>query len=308
MAERTYSREEMEEIFRRAAEHTTFTESGADAIRYEDLVAAANEVGIDPKAVEHVAAGIEAERAQIAQRADDDAIVRHELAERRHRARRSLLTYVIVATFLAGIDWLTPGGPWAQWVALIWGFFVALSLGRAMLEPSHAERERILTRERRRRARQEREAQRKRAATEWKSRLEAQQEAIRHELAQQEARRREREESRRASHRERERASREFEQAVEDGVTQLLTAVARRIKDSSLPEAPGPRGDFGDFVRRERARSGASGGRTDERTPPRVRVQEPGRGSRRSADDSDGAQDDADDEARERARRARSRR
>lgn len=270
MAERTYSREEMEEIFRRAAEQTQFAQSGADAIRYEDLVAAAREVGIDPSSVAEVAQKVEAERHLVAQKADEDDIVRHELSERRHRARRGLLTYSIVTAFLVALDFMTPGGPWAQWVALIWGLFVALRMGRAMLEPSRSERERIIGRETKRRAKKAREEQRRRAAEEWKLRLHAQQEAIRRELAQQEERRRERDRGRREANRELERASREFEHAVEEGVTQLLTALAKRIGDAARDELP--KGDFGDFVRRERQRAS---GVPAERPGPRVRVEPP---------------------------------
>ncbi|MBX7191680.1 MAG: 2TM domain-containing protein [Sandaracinaceae bacterium] len=298
MADRTYSREEMEEIFRRAAEHTQFQESGADAIKYEDLVAAAREVGIDPSSVAEVARKVEAERGAVQRQADDDAVVRHELAERRHRARSSLLTYTIVCTFLAVLDWMTPGGPWVQWVALIWGLFVALGLGRALLAPSARDRERILRREQKKRAKREREERRARAAEEWKARLSAQQEAIRQELRQQEEKRRQREHQRREANRELERASREFERAVEDGVTQLLTVLARRIGEAAKDDA-GPRGDFGDFVRREKQRAS---GVPAQAEGPRVRAAEPSEPSR-PTDTSE--EDETDARARERDRRAR---
>jgi hypothetical protein len=271
MAERTYSRAEMEEIFRRAAEHTQFAQGDAEAIRYEDLVAAAREVGIDPSTLEDIARNVETERHLVAQRADHEEIVKHELAERRHRARRSLLTYVIVTTFLAAIDWMTPGGPWAHWVALGWGLFVALRLGRATLEPSRSERERLIAKETKRRSKRARQEQRRRAAEEWKRRLVAQEEAIRRELAQQQERRRDRDRERRRRSLEREQASRDFELAVEDGVTQLLTALAKRVGDAARDELPS--GAFGEFVRRERARAeGAS-----MAPAARVRVEAPGR-------------------------------
>jgi hypothetical protein len=295
MAERTYSREEMEEIFRRAAEHTQFAQSGADAIKYEDLVAAAREVGIDPSSVAEVAQKVEAERHLVAKKADEDDIVRHELSERRHRARRGLLTYSIITAFLVALDFMTPGGPWAQWVALIWGLFVALRMGRAMLEPSHSERERIIGRETKRRAKKAREEQRRRAAEEWKQRLHAQQEAIRRELAQQEERKRERNHARREANRELERASREFEHAVEEGVTQLLTVLAKRIGDAARDELP--KGEFGEFVRRERQR--ASGVPADPPAP-RVRVEPPAPATPPSHE----AQDEEDEEHRRRVRRA----
>lgn len=293
MTDRTYSREEMEEIFRRAAEQTAFAESGADAIRYEDLEAAAREVGIDAKSVAEIAKMVEGERALVAQRADEDEIVRRELSERRHRARRGLVTYTIVMAFLATLDWMTPGGPWAQWVALVWGLFVALGLGRALLDPSESDRERIVGREKKRRARRDREERRQRAATEWKTRLAAQQEAIQRELASQEERRRQQERERREASRDRERAGREFEKAVEDGVTQLLTVLARRIGEAARDDG-GPKGDFGAYVRRERARESG----VPSTTQPRVRVVEPSSEPSRTAE-----RDEHEEEIERRSRR-----
>lgn len=265
MADRTYTREEMEEIFRRAAEHTAFAQPGVDAIRYEDLVAAAREVGIDPASVEHVARGIEAGRAELARKTEDDAIVAQELAERRHRARRSLLTYAIVSTFLAIVDFVTPGGPWAHWVALVWGLFVALRFGHAMLAPSERDRGRIIRRERKRREKLERREAGERAARQWKQRLLAQQEAVRKELA----RRAER-------NAQLQPASREFERSVEEGVTALLSALAKRVEEAARAPGPshGPIGDFGAYVAREKQRRT---GAPAAPSPPaaRVRVAEP---------------------------------
>lgn len=266
MADRTYTREEMEEIFRRAAEHTAFQTEGADAIRYDDLVTAAREVGIDAKSVEEVARKVEAERGALAKKLDDEAVVAHELSERRHRARRSLLTYVIVSAFLVALDWMTPGGPWAQYVALVWGLFVALGFGRSMLAPSHADRERILGREQKKRAKREREERRQRAAHEMKQRLQAQQEAIQREIAERERRARELGD-----------ASRDFERSVEEGVTALLSVLAKNIAQAAkgASEDTSPQGDFGHYVRREKQRTSGS---APEPTPrARVRVAEPER-------------------------------
>lgn len=291
MADRTYTREEMEEIFRRAAEHTAFQQEGADAIRYEDLVAAAREVGIDAKSVEEVARKVEAERGAIAKKVDDDAVVAHELSERRHRARRSLLTYTIVTAFLVALDWMTPGGPWAQYVALIWGLFVALGFGRAMLAPSHGDRERILSREAKRRAKREREERRSRAAREMKERLQAQQEAIRRELADREKR-----------GRELGAASREFERSVEEGVTALLNVLAKNIAEAvkSAGEESHPKGDFGTYVRRERQRQ--SGVSPEQAATPRVRVAAPEADARAPASSAETAEDAASEDRRSQRR------
>lgn len=56
-----------------------------------------------------------------------------ELEIRRHIHRRLELTreigtYVIVVGVLALIDWATGGDWWAQWIAIIWGAFLAFRL------------------------------------------------------------------------------------------------------------------------------------------------------------------------------------
>ena len=44
---------------------------------------------------------------------------------RRLQVTREVLTYVVVVGFLALLDWATGGGWWVQWVAIIWGGFIA---------------------------------------------------------------------------------------------------------------------------------------------------------------------------------------
>lgn len=261
MTERSYSREEMEEILRRAAERTVFRAGAPAAVRYDDLAAAAREVGIDPSSLEEVAREVESGRAELARRADEEATVAREIGERRHRWRRRALTYAVVVTFLALLDTMTPGGPWWHFVALIWGLFVALGLARAALPPSARERERILEKEAKRRKRLERAARRARAAEALRTRLEAQYAAIQQEL-----------EARRTRADRRARAERELEQAIEDGVTALLTVLARNLERAatraSSPEEPS--GEFAEFVRRKK-RDGAA---VASRSPDvRVRVE-----------------------------------
>ena len=281
MTQRTYTREEMEEIFRRAAEHTTFGSSGqngADAIRYEDLVAAAREVGIEPQAVEQVARKIESERRDLIQRGEADQIVQREYAQRRYKAKNSLLRFVVISAFLGALDATTPGGPWAHIVALCYGLFIALRWGRTLLfEPSESDREAILQRESRRRANEARRAQRlqeraerERAraekklradaeARQFRSRLEAQQAAVRRELEQRHLR-----------HERHNTAAREFESAVEEGVTALLHAVARRIElaAKNIDDVQNfPNGEFGKYVRGQRG--------APQENAPRVRIEAP---------------------------------
>ncbi|HYM16386.1 MAG TPA: 2TM domain-containing protein [Dehalococcoidia bacterium] len=60
----------------------------------------------------------------------------------RRRVRRRLEFYRHAATFLfvvgglALIDWLTGGGWWVQWVAGIWGAFLALQFFSTFITPS----------------------------------------------------------------------------------------------------------------------------------------------------------------------------
>lgn len=317
MTQRTYTREEMEEIFRRAAEHTTFgpsAQNGADAIRYEDLVAAAREVGIEPKALEQVAQKIESERRELIQRSEADQIVQREHKRARDHAKNSLLRFVIISAFFGALDATTPGGPWAHILALCYGLFVALRWGRTLLfEPSEADRERILRKEWNRRANEARKAQRLeervqrerqriekklRADAEaqaFRSRLEAQQAAVRHELQQRHAR-----------HAQHNKAAREFESAVEEGVTALLQAVARRIdaaaKNLEVSQRPFPTGEFGRYVRDQR---GANSDASVE-VGPRVRVEAPAEPTKATDAKLVEAQEEADEEAgrRESDRRA----
>ena len=308
MTQRTYTREEMEEIFRRAAEHTTFgasSQNGADAIRYEDLVAAAREVGIEPQALEQVAKKIESERRELIQRSEADQIVQREYAKSRDKAKTSLLRFVIISAFFGALDATTPGGPWAHVLALCYGLFIALRWGRTLLfEPSESDREKILKKEWTRRANEARRTQRlqeraqkereriekkQRADAEarrFRDRLEAQQAAVRRELEQRTGR-----------HERQNKAAREFESAVVEGVTALLQAVARRIdaaaKSIENPQSSQsfPSGDFGKYVRAQQG--------VVEATGPRVRVEPPAPEPAKSVIDGHlvDAQEEADEEA-----------
>lgn len=68
---------------------------------------------------------------------EDDA----ELRQIRRRVRqrldfyRHLATYALVVGGLALLDWATGGGWWVQWVAIIWGAFLALQFTSTFLAP-----------------------------------------------------------------------------------------------------------------------------------------------------------------------------
>jgi hypothetical protein len=59
---------------------------------------------------------------------DDDAELRH--VRRRVRQRldfiKNIAFFVIITGGLALLDWATGGGWWVQWVAIIWGAFLAM--------------------------------------------------------------------------------------------------------------------------------------------------------------------------------------
>ncbi len=77
---------------------------------------------------------------------------------RRVRARlrflRHAVTFAAITTFLFLIDWSTGGGFWVQWVALIWGAFLAWELFTNFVAPvlwGPGVEERLIERELRRR-------------------------------------------------------------------------------------------------------------------------------------------------------------
>jgi len=87
---------------------------------------------------------------------DDDA----ELRQVRRRVRRrldfvkNLAFFVFIAGGLALIDWATGGGFWVQYVALIWGAFLALQFLSTFAAPvlwGREAEERMVEREMRRR-------------------------------------------------------------------------------------------------------------------------------------------------------------
>jgi hypothetical protein len=69
---------------------------------------------------------------------DDDPEVR--AVRRRVRRRldlyRHMVTYAAVVGVFALLDWATGGGWWVQWLAIIWGAFVALQFFTTFVSPS----------------------------------------------------------------------------------------------------------------------------------------------------------------------------
>jgi hypothetical protein len=122
MAQRSYTRDEMEEILRRAAERTQEAEDG---VRHDDLVAAAREVGIDPDA-------IDAALAELGEEKTAEAAAARWTRDARRRFVSHFSTYAIVMAFLVSLNVLaTPEIWWSLYVAPRRGVQRAASAARA---------------------------------------------------------------------------------------------------------------------------------------------------------------------------------
>jgi len=135
-----YTRDEVEEILRRALETQPL-----ETLSHEDLVASAVEAGIDADDVEAAARQIEEEREL---RAEEDRIVGY----RKKRFLQSIYTFVVVNSGLFLIDVMSGPGWWVQWVLAGWGIFIALGARRALMP----DRSRLRARARRRIAKRRR--------------------------------------------------------------------------------------------------------------------------------------------------------
>lgn len=140
MIVKQYSRDEVEEILRRALESQPL-----EMLSHQDLVDAAVEAGIDAADVEAAAKQIEEER-EI--RAEEERIV----AQRRGRFLHNIYTYVVVNAGLFVIDLMAGPGWWVQWVLAGWGILLALGARRALMP----DRERLRARARRKVAKKRR--------------------------------------------------------------------------------------------------------------------------------------------------------
>jgi hypothetical protein len=165
----------------------------AEGINHDDLVAAAREVGIPGEAIEAAAQQLGEDR-RISERA---ALIRRR---RRLAFLRHLLIYLVVNAGIFFVDHADGGAYWFQYPLIIWGVILAAG-GIAQLAPdqrSLARRaERELERERRRAERRMRSAARRDGAAAAGG------------------------------------GAKEFEAAVQEGVSSLLSAAARTIRGLS---------------------------------------------------------------------------
>ena len=110
-----YEEEEAEQILRLAASLTL----PASAMSRERLLATAAELGIEPEAVEMAERQLAAQGAELADRAEFDALQRRDFYGH-------LLSYVLVNMFLVVINLVTvPSYFWAIWPILGWGLGLA---------------------------------------------------------------------------------------------------------------------------------------------------------------------------------------
>lgn len=148
MAERTYTDEQVREIMRRAVERGT---TGSGGLGRDDLIAAAQDVGIAPEAVEAAIAEVETE-----------GELREEIVQLKRERRQGLVsnvsTWAIVNAGLFGVDWATGGGWWFQFPLICWGIPLLLGLKGHLFTNEVADRRaaerRVLQRRRKREAAQ----------------------------------------------------------------------------------------------------------------------------------------------------------
>jgi hypothetical protein len=191
---KTYSREEADEILRRA-----LAEQAADGISHDDLVAAAREVGIPEGSIEAAASQL-GEHRSIKERVE---LLRQQ---KRRAFARHLASFVIANGGICLFDYFD-GGPWFfQYVLIVWGIFLLL-IGIRQLAPEEASLVR----------RAEREIEKERRKAERQRRRTGQ--APGHPGGMKGA-------------------TREFEQAVQEGASALLGAAARAIRDFNPGKPP----------------------------------------------------------------------
>ncbi|WP_437900026.1 2TM domain-containing protein [Sorangium sp. So ce124] len=197
---RQYTEAEVRAILERALRDTQ-----ARGVSHDELVAAADEIGISRGVIEAASRDIEHVRGEEAAR---EAI----LARRRKGFRTHLFSFLLVNAFLFAVNALTDGPWWFFWPLLGCGLGLAFhALGALSSEVSprqiHRELERSAAqarKEQHRRLKEQRRAER----LERKQRLEQ--------------------------------SAEDFGHAVEEGVATVLSRIAQEIRGSAPPPAPAP--------------------------------------------------------------------
>jgi hypothetical protein len=194
---RRYTRDEMQEILRRALDRQARDQR---EISHDELVDAAREVGIDTNAIEDAARELHTSHA--VDDAEAQRTQRRRLGLYRHAA-----IFFIVNTALAALDLLTTGGKWWFAIAILWGIGVALHALGVFMPRQEAPEERA--------RRLEAEARRAAAKAERDARR---------------ARKLARREAKKARADAIQKGAEQFESAVEQGVALLLNGLAKQVQ------------------------------------------------------------------------------
>jgi hypothetical protein len=141
---RTYTQEDVNAILRRALERPEL----ASGLSHRELIETAEEVGIEPTALERAITEVDRERAL-------GALREEWRLEKKTALRTSLITWAWVSLLLFFIDVVTPGGPWFHWVLVPWGLLLILRALQLRLGPTSRQLQRIERRRRRKQRRQE---------------------------------------------------------------------------------------------------------------------------------------------------------
>lgn len=220
---RQYTDEEVRAILERALRHDQ-----SRGVSHEDLVAAAEEIGVSRAAIEAAAGELEGRQGEADARA---AIV----ARRRKGFQSHLFSFIAVNAFLFAINLLTPGPWWFFWPLLAWGLGLAFH-ARAALSTEVSPR--VLRREVERTAARDRKERKRRAKEEKEAARRMRKERI-------------------------EQSAEELGQAVEEGVAVLMSKVAGGIRGVAGSEER-PRGSRVAPEAEPRVRVGAPGSLDDE--------------------------------------------
>jgi hypothetical protein len=192
----TYSQAEVNEIIRRALDKQSARQ---DHLDHDDLVAIADEVGIDRVSLERATAEIAKDRDRSLAQDDDAKAVATERAVQLKSFVGTLVSHAIMNAAFYVIDTRFFGGIWFKWPLLGSAILLAVRLRRVLAPQEQMLRRR--RKEERRRAREQRRA----AWTELKRRV--------------------------LPNGPQKPSSNDFELVVQTGVTALLTIAARKLDE-----------------------------------------------------------------------------
>jgi hypothetical protein len=158
----TYSQSEVNEIIRRALDKQAECE---DHLDHDDLVAIADEVGIDRESLERATADLAQTRERKLSQQDEAKELAAERTVQLKRFGASLLSHAVMNAVFYVIDTRFFGGGWFKWPLLGSAIFLTVRL-RHVLAPHDK-----LMRRRRKEERQREREQRRVARAAWKQRL-----------------------------------------------------------------------------------------------------------------------------------------